>query len=92
MAAELDDVKNSVEIMRACNERIAGLKALAEQHRSIIEEKMKNEEVGTVDGKPVITWKHYKQRRLNQAYLGLTYPEIAELCKDTTETRRMEVL
>jgi hypothetical protein len=89
---ELDDVADSVAVMRACQSRIADLKEVMAQHRSVIEEKMGNEEIGTVDGKPVISWKTYKQRRLNQALLGLTHPDILELCKETTETRRMEVL
>jgi predicted phage-related endonuclease len=92
MTCELDDVKDSVDIMRACNERIAGLKALAEQHRAVIEERMGSEEIGTVDGKPVVTWKIYKQNRLNQAFLKLSHPDIAESCRETTITRRMEIL
>jgi hypothetical protein len=92
MTIELDDVAESVAIMRACQSRISDLKEVMAQHRAVIEEKMGSEEVGTVDGDPVISWKTYKQRRLNQAILGLSYPEILELCKETTETRRMEVL
>jgi hypothetical protein len=92
MSIELDDVKDSVAIMRACKSRIADLTEVLAQHRAVIEEKMGNEDVGTVDGKPVITWKTYKQNRLNQAVLAITHPDILELCKETTETRRMEIL
>jgi hypothetical protein len=92
MAVELDDVAESIAVMRACQVRIAELKTVSEQHRALVEEKMANEEVGTVDGQPVITWKHYKQRRFNQAAFSAANPELLESYKETTETRRLELL
>jgi predicted phage-related endonuclease len=92
MAVELDDLADSVRIMQACKSRISELNDVLTEHRAKVEEKMKDEEVGTLEGIPVITWKRYKQRRLNQAFLKLSHPEIAELCTETTETRRMEIL
>jgi hypothetical protein len=92
MAAELDDVADSVKIMQACQSRISELKEVMGQHRALIEERMGSEEVGTVDGQPVITWKHFKQRRFNQAAFFAANNDLAETYRETSEIRRMEIL
>jgi predicted phage-related endonuclease len=91
-SVELDDLADSVAIMQACKSRIAELNNVLNEHRAKIEEKMGNADTGTIEGEPVITWKTYKQKRLNQAALALCNPELVESYKDTTEVRRMEIL
>lgn len=88
----LDDLADSVAVLKACQDRISQLKEVMKEHRALIEEKMGDQETGTVDGKPVITWKTYKQTRLNQKYLALNFAGVFDVCKETTETRRMEIL
>ena len=88
----LDDLAESVAIMKACKTRITELQKLFEEHRALVQEKMGSKETTNIDGKPVLTWKTYRKNLLNQAYLRLNYAGIYELCKETTETRRMEIL
>jgi hypothetical protein len=92
MTAELDDMADSIAVMNACRTRIAELKEVSDQHRALVEERMGSEEVGTIDGQPVITWKYYKQRRFNQGAFSAANPELVESYRETTETRRMELL
>lgn len=60
--------------------------------RAVIEDKLRDNEVGEVDGQPVVTWKKYKETRLSQKVLDEQYPGISEKCKVTTEKRRFVVL
>lgn len=92
MAIELDELRQSVQVLQACQARIKQLKEVMTEHRALIEEKMGSDEIGTVDGETVITWKTYKQRRLDQSLLGISHPDVLELCKVPVETRRMEIL
>ena len=88
---DLSEVRGHVEILQACKRREAELKEMAEQARAVIEEAMGPNEVGELDGQVVLTWRTYKQRRLNQRYLKEKFPEVRELCMETSEYRRMEI-
>lgn len=88
---DLESVRASVEILQYVKARRAELKELEERHRPIVEEVLGNDEIGRLNGKTVVTYKHIKSRRLNQQTLKTDYPDVAEHCTETVESRRFEV-
>jgi len=88
---KLTKVRTSVQLLQHIARERAKLKELEDQHRPIVEEAMGEEEVGELDGKVVITWRHQKQRRLNQAALKSDHPEIVAEYTNMEERRQFVV-
>jgi predicted phage-related endonuclease len=88
----LESVRHHVEILQWVNKRMAELKTLVEDSRPAVEEALGSHEVGILDGLPVVTFKHLTSNRLDQKQVKEHYPEIAEKCMTTTNSRRFEVL
>lgn len=89
--ADLEEVRWAVEALRFVKQRKAELKDVEDQARDAIEQVMGEDSAGVLDGHVAVTWKHQKRRALDQKLLKASYPEIAELCTTTTETRRFLV-
>lgn len=64
------------------------LKDEYDEARAVIEEALGDNEVGAIDGRPVVTWKTQTRRSLNQAKLRAAFPDVVEMFTDTTELRR----
>jgi len=93
-SVKLDALRAQVEILRHVKQREAELKELKAQAREQIEELMAHSDAdeGTIDGRPVISWRHYKRKALNQKLLKQLHPDVYAECEDTTEYSRFEVL
>lgn len=89
--AELDSVRWAVEALRWAKQRKAELKDVEDQARDAIEQALGDDAEGTLDGHVAVTWKYHKRTALSQKLLKASYPEVAELCMETTETRRFQV-
>lgn len=93
-SVNLDALRAQVEILRHVKQREAELKELKAEAREQIEELMAQDgaDEGTLDGKPVISWRSYKRKALNQKLLKALHPDVYAECEDTTEYSRFEVL
>lgn len=89
---DLGELKGHVEILRYCKSQMADLEEMRERSRAVIEEAMGDNEIGEIDGEPVIKWEHSKRRALDQKILKAKFPDVREECMTTTEVRRFEVL
>jgi predicted phage-related endonuclease len=91
-AVSLDALQAQVELLKWAKARESEIAEVKANARAAIEDALGDNEVGTVNGEPVVTWKHYKRRSLAQKALKAALPEVAEQFMETTETRRFEVL
>lgn len=93
-SVKLDALRAQVEILRHCKQRQAELKELADEAREQIEELMAQEgaDEGTLDGRPVVNWRSYKRKALNQKLLKSLYPGAYEECVDITEYSRFTLV
>lgn len=89
---DLDVVRANVEVLVYVKARMAELKEMQALSRAVVEEALGDNEIGMLDGKPVISFKHLKVRRIDQEALKEEFPEIAEHCTKTFAQRRFEVL
>ena len=89
---DLEKLRWAVETLRAVKDRKAELKAAEELARDAIEQALGDNDEGELDGHPVVTWKYFKRKALDQTFLRETYPELYESCKKVTEVRRFEVV
>ena len=89
---DLDELRAQVELLRWCKEKKAEIKEVETAARAAVEAALGDDDTGTMDGHPVITWKFHKRTALDQGFLKQAYPDLYETCKRTTEVRRFEVL
>lgn len=87
----LNDARPHVEVLQYVKAKQAELKELEETHRAAVEELMGEDEVGMLDGKVVITWRHIKQRRFNQSEHKAAAPNCHELYMKTADGRQFKV-
>lgn len=88
---DMEKVRANVEVLKYCAARIAELKEMQATSRAVVEEALGDNEIGTLDGEEVVSYKHVKSRRLDQKALKEHYPDVAEECMTTVESRRFEV-
>ena len=89
---DLESLRWAVEALQWAKQRKAEIKVLEDQARDAIEAALGDNEAGTLDGHDVVTWKSYKQTRLDQQALKKTFPDIYEVCRKTIEVRRFEIV
>lgn len=92
MATDLTELRQQIEILRAVKQEKARLADIEAAARAAVEEALGGDEVGELDGREVIRWKHIKSNRLDQKLLEKLYPEAAAECRAVVESRRFEVL
>ena len=90
--ADLKDLENHIEILRAIKRRRRELDEIEKISRELVEDALGNDDTGLIDGEVVATYKPYKQRRLNQRLLKAKLPEVYELYCETTESRRFTII
>jgi hypothetical protein len=74
----LDDIKGWVDVLRTVRARRAELDEVEAKARAEIEAVLGAAETGTVDGKPVLTWKWGKPpRRFDQTRFKAEHPDLA---------------
>ncbi|UGU31379.1 hypothetical protein LT350_33705 [Mycolicibacterium smegmatis] len=95
MTADLTPVRAQVELLQYCRNERAKLAARIDEleacAKAAIQEAMGDQEIGVLDGVPLITWKTTKRTSLDQKLLKALHPDVFEECKSTTEVRRFEV-
>jgi predicted phage-related endonuclease len=89
--ADLKPVETYVEILRAVRQKRRELDEIEAYARDHVESALGADDTGTIDGEIVVTYKPYKQRRLNQRKLKADEPGLYELYCETTESRRLTV-
>ena len=92
MSVSLDHIKAHIDILTFVATKEAELKEMKDRSRAAVEEALGTEEIGTVDGEPVVRWKHQKVNRLNQKALKAERPEIVAEYTEASEQRRFELL
>lgn len=76
--ADLDSVKGWVDLLRTVKARRAELDEVEAKARVEIENVLGTAETGTVNGKPVLTWKWSKPaRRFDQTKFKAEHPDLA---------------
>lgn len=89
--ADISHVAQHVEILRHVKAEQSRLKEIEAAARAMIEDAIGDDEVGTVDGKVVVTFKHIKSNRLDQGLLKSLHPDVYEDCKAVGESRAFKV-
>lgn len=89
--SDLNDVRAQVEILRWCKTRRAEIKELEDQAKAVVQAAMGDDDTGTIDDQPAITWKAHKRTALDQSYLKKQFSDIYQECLTTSEVRRFEV-
>jgi predicted phage-related endonuclease len=88
---DLEKVKAHIEVLRYVKSQKAMLKELEEISRAAVEEALGDDEIGTLDGETAVTWKHYKENRLDQSALKEDHPDIVEEYKQMKSKRTFVV-
>lgn len=88
---DLAIVRAQVEILQYVKTQQARLKEIEAGARAMIEEALGGNEIGKLDNRTVVTWKHIKSYKLNQSYLKHKFPAIHAECCEISESRRFEV-
>jgi len=91
MSTDISALRGQVEILRWCKTKRAELKELEDNAKAAIQDTLDGDDIGTVDGEPVVTWKSHKRTALDQTALKNEDPETYALYTKTTEVRRFEV-
>ena len=92
MSISLDHIKAHVDILKFVAAKEAELKEMKERSRAAVEEALGENEIGTVDGEPVVRWGHQKVNRLNQKALKAERPEIVAEYTEANTQRRFELI
>ena len=87
----LDKLRAQIEILRMVKKKKADLKLLEDNAKAAIQHELGEHEIGELDGRIAVTWKHFKKRKFQQAKLKEDHPEIAEAYTELAEERRFEV-
>ena len=92
MATDLNELRRHVEVLKAVKAEKARLAEIEAEARAAVEDALGGDEVGELDGREVVRWKHIKSNRLDQALLKRMWPEAVAECTAVAESRRFEVL
>jgi hypothetical protein len=87
----LNLLRGHVDILQFVKTRRAEIDLMEERARAAIEEAMGEDEIGEVDGKIVVTWRHNKSRRFNQKQHKEDQPACHESFMQTSEGRTFKV-
>jgi predicted phage-related endonuclease len=88
----LDDLAAKVALLRQTNQKIAKYAKVQAELQHAIKARLGDMEVGTIAGRPVVTWKRTLRVAVSQKLLKQRYPEIASEVCDITEVRTFKVL
>jgi predicted phage-related endonuclease len=88
----LDELAEHVDMLRQLTRKIEGLTELRAELQRKIKHKLGDAEIGTLRGRPAVTWKRTLRVAVSQKLVKRLYPEIVgEVC-DITEVRTFKVL
>jgi predicted phage-related endonuclease len=92
MSVSIDHIAAHVEVYKHAKAKADEFAAAAQRSREKIEEALGENEIGTVDGEPVVRWSHQKVNRLDQKALKEDHPEIVAEYTKLHAQRRFEVI
>lgn len=88
---DISHLRGHVEILQYCKAEKARLKEIEDGAKAIIMEALAGAEEGAIGGETVVTYKRIESKRLDQSALKSRFPEVYEMCRTVTESRRFEV-
>lgn len=88
----LDDMTEPLELLRQIDQQIEKLGLARRELRDSIKKRLADAEVGTVSGRPVVTWKVAKRVAVSHRLLVERYPEILPEVQDITTVRTFRLL
>ena len=88
----LDELAGWLDIYRAAQDTIAKAEEAKAVAREKIEDAMGDDEVGTVDGQPVVRWTFVHSERFDQKKAKAILGDEFDACKVTTTSRRFEMV
>jgi fructose-specific phosphotransferase system component IIB len=88
---DLNAVRGHVELLQYAKAKQAELKDIEERSRAAVEEALGSDEIGELDGKIVVTYRHIKQRRFSQSKHKADQPGCHEIYMTPTESRQFRV-
>lgn len=88
----LDDMTEPLELLRQIDQQIEKLGLARRELRDSIKKRLADAEVGTVAGRPAVTWKVAKRVGVSHRLLVERYPEILPEVQDITTVRTFRVL
>ena len=89
-AVAIDGLKAQLALLQHCKEKRAELAEIEASAKAAIQAALGDAEAGTIDGRPVVTWKFVKRRSIDQQLLKQLHPEVAEQVTTVSESRRFE--
>ncbi|MCS7484683.1 hypothetical protein ACFFQW_49170 [Umezawaea endophytica] len=86
-AVPLDDLSDSVELLRVVDAQLDTLKNVKADLQRKIKSRLGLAEVGLVDGRPAVTWRRTLRVALSQKLIKALHPEVLADCEEITEVR-----
>jgi len=83
---ELDELAGVIANWRAAKTKAAEWKTAADELSAVIVTALGDAEIGTVDGKPIVSYKRFKKTALSQKLLKQLHPDVFAECTETTES------
>lgn len=91
-SVNLDTLRHHVEILQGIAAKKSTLKKLEDNAKAAIRSALGDNDIGLVDGKPVVKIVRYKKNQFNQKALGAAHPEIVAEFTDLVEASRMDLI
>jgi predicted phage-related endonuclease len=88
----LDEVAPIVDLLRQVKAKQDKLSAVRTSLERALKDVMGRAQVGTLAGRPAVTWKTSLRITVVQSQLKERYPQVALDCQDITEVRTFKVL
>lgn len=90
--AALDDIAETVALLRKTGVKIAKFSKVQAELQRKIKARLADAEIGTIDGRPVVSWKRTLRVAVSQKLLKERYPDIVGDVSDISEVRTFKVL
>lgn len=91
-AVDLVSVRHHYNLLAWIKARRAELDEMESDARAAIEDTLGEAEIGELDGRHVVTWRHTTQRRISATVLRQRFPQVAEQCVVVAERREFRLV
>ena len=92
MSTALDELKGWLDVYRAAAAEKSRAESVMAQAREKIEDALGDDEVGTVDGAPVVRWTFVRSSRFDQKKAKAILGDEYDACLVPVETRRFTLV
>lgn len=89
---DLDDIRGWIAVLNVAREEKARAEGVIAQAREKIEDALGDEEVGALDGQPVVRWTYVTSTRFDQKKARSLLGDAADACVIETSGRRFTVV